>query len=299
VETQLGRFAAELERPEPIKFAWPIVVLPELFTTTTHLAILIGYLSSVGWEVYAPNLRAQATAPALRSQAVAPNLRTEPVAPDPRTQAGAGATPPLGLLGFGNLVALATEALAALSRDAIVLGHGIGGLVALKLAEQPNVKAAVAYAPLIPGFRTPLIGGVGNRIRMWRRRPLLPPTGRMLFEFVADADLFTRERAITAMVPDAAVATRDVMRGEISFAAAANAAPRLVVAGEADIFAPFDRMTVFANSLGAPLAKIASRGHWLIGGRALERAIGETQRFLVRALGQDLLLLYPEEWKNE
>jgi len=33
--------------------------------------------------------------------------------------------------------------------------------------------------------------------------------------------------------------------------------------------------------------------------RALERAINETQRFLVRALGQDLLLLYPEEWKNE
>ncbi|HEY6418327.1 MAG TPA: alpha/beta fold hydrolase [Candidatus Binataceae bacterium] len=272
MEAQLGRFAAELERPEPIKFAWPIVVLPELFTTTVHLAVLIGYLSSVGWEVYAPDFRAQA---------------------------GVGATPPLGRLGFGALVSLAAEALAALGREAVVLGHGIGGLVALKLAENPSVKAAVAYAPLIPGFRTPLVGGVANRLRLWRRRPLVPPTGRTLFEFVADADLFTRERAINAMVPDAAAAARDVMRGEVGFAAADHAAPRLVVAGEADIFAPFDRMTVFANSLGAPLAKIASRGHWLIGGRALERAIGETQRFLVRALGQDLLLLYPEEWKNE
>jgi hypothetical protein len=27
--------------------------------------------------------------------------------------------------------------------------------------------------------------------------------------------------------------------------------------------------------------------------------MNEIQRFLVRSLGRDLLLLYPEEWKNE
>ena len=34
-----------------------------------------------------------------------------------------------------------------------------------------------------------------------------------------------------------------------------------------------------------------------ISGRALERTVAEVQRFLVRNLGGDLLLLYPEEWK--
>ena len=54
------------------------------------------------------------------------------------------------------------------------------------------------------------------------------------------------------------------------------------------------------TSKGEPwLVAMRSRGHWLVGGRALERAINETQRFLVRALGRDLLLLYPEEWKSE
>jgi hypothetical protein len=43
---------------------------------------------------------------------------------------------------------------------------------------------------------------------------------------------------------------------------------------------------------------VRGRGHWLIGGRALERAVAEVQRFLVRNLGGDLLLLYPEEWKE-
>ncbi len=89
------------------------------------------------------------------------------------------------------------------------------------------------------------------------------------------------------------------MTGAIEFAAPDKAAPRLVVAGDSDIFAPLSDTTAFAESIGAKLATIAGRGHWLIGGRALERAINETQRFLVRALGQDLLLLYPEEWKND
>ena len=33
--------------------------------------------------------------------------------------------------------------------------------------------------------------------------------------------------------------------------------------------------------------------------RRNERPENPRRQFLVRALGQDLLLLYPEEWKNE
>ncbi|MGC1400633.1 hypothetical protein, partial [Candidatus Binatus sp.] len=162
-----------------------------------------------------------------------------------------------------------------------------------------RVKASVAYAPLVPGFRTPLVGGFANRLAMMLGRPIKPPRGRALFELIADSDPFTRDGLINAMVPDSGVLATDVMTGAIEFAASEKAAPRLVVAGDSDIFAPIAQTKAFAESIGAKLAKIAGRGHWLIGGRALERAINETQRFLVRALGQDLLLLYPEEWKSE
>src|SRR5260370_7894923 len=136
-----GVFPTNSERPEPLKFAAPIVLLSELFATPRHLAIVLGYLASIGWEVYVPDLRAAF---------------------------GKGATPPLGKLQFADLVALASEAIEALGRDAVVLGHGVGGLVALKLSAHPRVKASVAYAPLIPGFRTPLVGGFPNRL------PILP-----------------------------------------------------------------------------------------------------------------------------
>jgi pimeloyl-ACP methyl ester carboxylesterase len=271
-DLQLGRIPAQRELPEPVKFAWPIMILPDLFATPRHLALVLGYLASIGWETFVPNLRAAF---------------------------GQGSTPPLEKLRFNDLAAIAGEALDAIGRDAVVLGHGVGGLVALKLSEHRRAKAAVAYAPLVPGFRTPLVGGLANRFATMLSRPIKPPTGRILFELIADSDPFTRDGLIKAMVPDSSVLAADVISGAIEFAAADKSAPRLVVAGDSDIFAPIPNTTAFADSIGAKLATIAGRGHWLIGGRALERAINETQRFLVRALGQDLLLLYPEEWKNE
>jgi pimeloyl-ACP methyl ester carboxylesterase len=271
-DLELGRIPAQRELPEPVKFAWPIMLLPELFATPRHLALVLGYLASIGWEVFVPDLRAAF---------------------------GQGSTPPLEKLHFNDLAALAGEALDAIGRDAVVLGHGIGGLVALQLSAHRHVKASVAYAPLVPGFRTLLAGGVGNRLATMWGRPIKPPRGRVLFELIADSDPFTRDGLINAMVPDSGALLTDVMTGAIEFAAADKAAPRLVVAGDSDIFAPLPLTKAFAESIGAKLATIAGRGHWLIGGRALERAINETQRFLVRALGQDLLLLYPEEWKNE
>src|SRR6202035_2385340 len=85
-------------------------------------------------------------------------------APDLDAALGHGGTPPLEKLDFAKLTDLAAEAVAALGRQAIVIGHGIGGLAALKLADHAQVKAAVAIAPLAPGFRTPLFMGLSNRI---------------------------------------------------------------------------------------------------------------------------------------
>jgi pimeloyl-ACP methyl ester carboxylesterase len=272
VETNLGRFPAQAELPEPLKFAWPIVVLPELFTTARHLTVLIGYLATIGWEVYAPDLHAVV---------------------------GRDGTPPIEKIDLAKLTDLASEAVAALGREAIVVGHGIGGLVALKLAEQAGVKAAVAIAPLAPGYRTPLFMPRWNPFSNWQHRPLNPPTRRTLFEFVADADVHSRESIIKALTAGATAAALEVVGGNLAFATSGKAAPRLIVAGESDIFAPYEKLEQFARGIEVPIVKIPGRGHWLIGGRGLERAINEIQRFLVRSLGRDLLLLYPEEWKRE
>jgi alpha-beta hydrolase superfamily lysophospholipase len=274
VETSLGRLPCRVESPEPQKFAWPIVLLPELFTTADHLAVMLGYLATIGWEVYGPDLRAAA---------------------------GRDGIPALSRMGFGDLLMLAGEALDALDRPAITVGHGIGGLLALKLAErraQTPIKAAVALAPLVPGLPTPLIRRWPARWARWTGRPLMPPGGRTLFEFLFDVEPFQRPAMVKALVPDALAAATEVTAGRISFDSGHDLPPRLVIAGEVDTMAPLDKVSAFANSIGAATVVAKSRGHWLIGGRGLERTLGEAHRFLVRSLGQDLLLLFPEEWKS-
>jgi pimeloyl-ACP methyl ester carboxylesterase len=245
-------------------------VLPDLFATTHHLALLIGYLATIGWEVYAPDLNAAI---------------------------GRGNLPPVEKIRFDDLLGLADEARSALGREAVIVGHGVGGLIALKLAQHAGVKAAVAMAPLVPGFRTPLFMRAGNLVPIWRGLPLKPPSGRVLFDLVADADPFQRAQAIKSMVPGATAAAVEIARGEIELST--SPIPRLIVAGDSDKFAPYAEVDRLASRIGARVAKLQGAGHWLVGGRALERAIGEIQRFLVRSLGQDLLLLYPEEWKKE
>jgi pimeloyl-ACP methyl ester carboxylesterase len=275
MDTRLGRIPADCERPEPLKFAWPLVLLPELFTTARHLAVARGYFASIGWEVYAPDLRAGLHAACTGSRASSFN---------------AG--------GFDELAAMVAEAVAALERDAIVVGHGLGGLLALKAAEDPHVRAAVALAPMLPGFRSPLVVRAANWPARLLGRALKPPRGAALFHMLADAEPFQREALTRALVADDARAALEVVRGRVKLAGRECAVPRLIVAGDSDPFAPLDKTSEFAAHIGAVIRVVRGRGHWLIGGRALERAVAEVQRFLVRNLGGDLLLLYPEEWKE-
>ena len=287
METRLGRISAECERPEPLKFAWPLILLPELFTTARHLAVARGYFASIGWEVYAPDLRAAA-------KAAGTDMRASDLSAAASRASSAG--------GFDGLAALLAEALAALARDAIVIGHGLGGLLALSAVEQPQVRAAVALAPMLPGFRSALVTSATNWPARLFGRALKPPRGAVLFDLLVDAEPFQREALMRALVADDARVALEVVRGGIKvggidLANNPRAVPRLIVAGDSDPFAPLDRTNEFAARVGAAVRVVRGRGHWLIGGRALERTVAEVQRFLVRNLGGDLLLLYPEEWK--
>ncbi len=271
METRLGRFRADWERPEPLNFAWPIVLVPELFTTAHHLAILRGYLATIGWEVYAPDLRGVAG----------------------RSTENAAAH------SFAGTAAMLAEAVNALNGETIVMGHGLGGSLALKAAENPKVRATIALAPMVPGLRSPLLTRAANWPRIWSRRALKPPRGAALFNLLADTDPFQREALARALVADDARAALEVARGSVKFEDAQRAAPRLIVVGDSDFFVPLDAAAGFATQIGATLRVVRGYGHWLDVGRALKRAIAEVQRFLVHRLGADLLLLYDEAWKDK
>jgi pimeloyl-ACP methyl ester carboxylesterase len=133
----LGDLPARLEQPQQRKFAWPIVILPEVFATSRHLTVMAGHLVSRGWEVYLLDFQRPATREFVNKD----------------TAASA----------FSTLANNIKTALDAIGTETIAAGHGLGGLLALKVAEIAPVRAAVALAPLIPGVRSPLLA----RRRRW------------------------------------------------------------------------------------------------------------------------------------
>jgi len=84
-----------------------------------------------------------------------------------------------GRLDFDTASGLVQEAIALLGRDAIVIGHGLGGLIALALAERPHVRAAIALAPALPASLA-AAAAAATLFALLRRRPLAPPRGRVL-----------------------------------------------------------------------------------------------------------------------
>ncbi len=261
----LGGLHAQLEQPQTRKFAWPIVILPELFTTPRHLTVMAGHLVSLGWEVYLLDVHP----PASRGLA--------------KRDSGANA--------FSTLTNNIKTALDEIGREVIVAGHGLGGLLALKAAETSPVRAAVALAPLIPGFRSPLLVH-RRRWAFWHSESASLPARRKMLELISEAEPFQRESILKSLTPADTSAATDVARGAVELST--HPAPRLIMAGEADAFAPWTEAKQLAAHIGAHFISLPGHGHWIIGGRALERAIAQMQRFLVKALGEELLLLYAE-----
>lgn len=269
MQTQLARFSALHESAEPLKFAYPIILLPDLFCRSSHMAAMLGYLASIGWEGYAPELSSPKDA------------SPEPIAT------------------CADYMARVSEILNAVCKDAILVGHGLGGTIALMMSGLSAVKAGVAIAPALPGFRPPALSRAACAIARFTGAGLKPPRGRPLFEMIADVEPFQRENLIKSLRSESLSLPLEVAEGPTRFPPATQSAPRLVVCGDSDRFAPIEQVGKLATSLGAELRTIAGRGHWLIGGRALERTVNETHRFLVRSLGEELLLLLPPELPDQ
>lgn len=266
MDVELGFLHAQLERPQTRKFAWPIALIPELFTTSRHLTIMAGHLVSLGWEVYLLDVHP------------APSRRFPEF--DDRAPA------------FSTLLQNIRDSLGKIGSPMVVAGHGLGGSLALKMAEAPLVRAAVAVAPLIPGFRTPLLGRRRRWMTFWRPQPTTFPVRRRILELVSDAEPFQRDALIRALIPSDPSAAMELADGLVEFGG--DQTPRLIVAGEADVFAPWQEAARFAAEIKAQFITLPGRGHWLVGGRALDRTIAHMQRFLVKASGEELLLLYEQ-----
>jgi len=180
--------------------------------------------------------------------------------------------PPIPAIGRTSIAAYchdAAEAAKALDRP-IVIGHSLGGLVALLLASRNLVRAAVLVSSAPPRGIT--VMSVPLLLRMPRYLPALLfsraflPRPRDLEALVLNRVAASeREQYRIRFVPDSGRAARQAALGTSDADLSATRTPLLVVSGDEDRFVPLGVARRIAQRYDAPLHTARGHGHFLFG----------------------------------
>ncbi len=273
MERRLALLRAEVSAPERNKFTAPLLLLHGLWSGSWSWQEVAGALSQRGWECWALDLRGR---------------------PESRTVETIGRIP---LEDYVEDVVTAAQHLWA---PPIVCGHDLGALLALLAAAQVRPCALMCLAPLLPHAwvadgrpPAPLVRLSAVPALLWGRA-LHPPRLAMACDFLfntlppaAQAQLHVR------LQPDSGIVARTLTRGHVAFPTAGVPCPVLVVSGGADRMSPPTTARWLADRLLAEHRDYPEHGHWLCAGEQGMRLTGDLHRWLIRTLGETLLV--PEE----
>jgi pimeloyl-ACP methyl ester carboxylesterase len=186
---------------------------------------------------------------------------------------------------FQTYVDDARAGIAHLGRPPVVIGHGLGGLVALKLWEQVPLSGIVLISPALPAslltpppshvvrlmprqYRRELIGWDGAIGQIQRQNPDL-----------SDADV---SRVQHMMGVESGAARRQMLEGITVDRDALPDIPRLVIGGGIDRQFPDQDSERLAEWLGADYLPFAAHSHYglVIGEQAHEQVAEAIRAFL-------------------
>ncbi len=179
----------------------------------------------------------------------------------------------------------AVAGLDALGRSAVVIGHGLGGLLALKVAEQREVAGVVLLSPGLPGpirpespshvvrlvparFRRELIGWAGAADQIQRQNPDLTM-----------ADVLRVQHLMGA---ESGAARRQMLEGIPLDRAALDGLPIQVIGAGVDRMFPESESELLAEWLGAEYHPFGAHSHYglVIGEESHEQVADVIRAFL-------------------
>jgi pimeloyl-ACP methyl ester carboxylesterase len=274
MERHVASLRLELTMPERNKFTAPLFLLHGLWVGSWMWREMAAAFSLRGWECWALDLRGR---PGSRPVEAVGKIRLEDYLAD---------------------VATVAEQLWA---SPIVCGHDLGGLLALLTMAQVRPRAVICVAPLVPRSWNENIRPPAPLVRLgavpallWGR-PLSPPRLSMARDFLFNgmppavyAQIYSR------LQPDSGTIARALAREPIPFSPVEGSCPVLVISGGADRMSPAMAIRWLVQHLHTEHRDYPGQGHWFFTGEQGKTLAGDVHRWLIRALGETLLIP-PEE----
>ncbi len=234
---------------EPTKA--PVLCLPGLFAGAWVFERLLPLLAARGYPASAISYRGHPPLPAL---------------------------PSIGRQSITDFAFDASAAARSLDRP-IVIGHSLGGLIALMLAGQNLIRAAVLVSPAPPRGISVLSPPILIRMAHYLpallfSRPFLPKASHLDALVLNRVPPEDRAAIRNQFVADSGRAAREISLGSYRVPSDTMRAPLLVVGAEHDRFIPVDVARRTAAHYRAPFHMAAGHGHFIFSEPGWEREAG-------------------------
>lgn len=220
----------------------PILLVHGAFSSATHLAPLAEQFRSAGYVCKAPDLPGH----------------------------GRGGDRTLGSVDFDDVLAALGETCVSFERPPVIIGHGLGGLLAQHLRATTDCAGIVLLASWSPdkfGLRArALLNGLPMLPGILGGRPVR--CGRSVSATLALHDLSIGERAdlIAEMGAESGRVLRASVLGRVEMPGTTARHHVLVVSGSADRIVRARVATDLARLYQAEHVVLPGQGHWLIAG---------------------------------
>ena len=244
--------------PESAKFTAPLLLIHGRWCTAAVWRPFAGYFAHLGWTCHAMTLRGHG-----EPQDPAVIARTD----------------------FTDYFEDVHLAIAACKAPPVLLGHDLGGLLALSCAAAG--RAVVALAPVVPEAVTGNRRAAwGSRLAFWRSRLLLP-SGSIAVDYFG-------QRVPGGTTPESRRLARQLAADDLPLPSSPGL-PKLLIVGEADAVCPPHDAERLATRVGADCYKLEGIGHALPWDTGWEKRVVQIHRWLVQQLGESLLVPREEE----